>query len=68
MEKYFEALLNEEFVEENQDEVKWNKKLIDEINKVEFLNVINKIKSRKAVWLDISVETWKQLGEMKLSG
>lgn len=49
---------------ENQDEVEWNKGLVDKINEVEVLCMVNKIQSRKAIKSEIlPMKVWKVLGE-----
>lgn len=65
---YFKALLNKQFLKENQDEIEVNDELVDKINEVKVLYVIHKIKYRKALGpCGILVEVWKVSEGMKLS-
>lgn len=72
---YFKALLNTEFLRENQNEVEWNDGTVDKIVEVEVLstkrinNWVIKIKCKMAIELDVlSVNVWKVVGKMMLSG
>lgn len=65
MERYIRALLKEEFLRGNVNEVD---RMMDKINKVKILNLINKIKCGMMVRPSIlPVDVWEKLGGMKLS-